>query len=657
MAKPAFIKIGANDAPKYGVGSKATLLDRAAAAGLSVPFGVILLDEGIGALTAAGYVAFKNREYVIQDLPLLFSSLRLPNFERPVAVRPAFETGEAGSPVPAILDIDSHKPPLFGEAIRELWNAASRLPGRSRRDILIQEMIVPRLAGRAVTDPAFEDDAWFAPDALPTDVRALPKVKRFEKANPGAPIGRLQNLLRDIRRVFGDTGWDIEWADDGRACWLLRLSPMAATSPRNETFTAAELTELLPPLPSRLAADLAIATGKGLTDFLRGFDPDFPENRLLVEVFKGRPYLNLSLLTEALRRVGLPTRYATGPLGESAEPDVPFVAGRALRSVSVLKRLFRAQLGAVQNARARVADFEEVSRNAGNSFESCVSALKNIQTGLVSATALLDVFISGPVALLRRFEVLAEFIARRQREATRMQTDLEPIAALVRQNPEFVPMLRRGELPADRTFRDAWQRFLDSHGHRGVFECDIARPRYHEQPEPILDALLALPEPPKRSWLPSLKAMPLLPVWWPTSRAMRAREDLRDHAMRAIDQIREKMLRLAETAVIRGQLPDREKLWLLDLEELLKLDDRDWRPARKFFQEREAEQAELADFEFPRLIRRFDDIEGFRIERSDSLPPVGLDELALTDDSEPPIPDDSPFAISHPSFSSGRRAS
>lgn len=657
MAKPTFIKLGANDAPKYGVGSKAARLDRASAAGLPVPFGVILLDEGIGALTAAGYVAFKNQQYVIQDLPLLFSSLRLPNFERPVAVRPAFGNGEEGSPLSGVLDIDSHKPPLFGEAIREIWNATTRLPSRTRRDVLIQEMIIPRLAGRAVSDPAFEDDAWFAPEAAITEVRALPKLKRFEKSAPGAPIGRLQNLLRDIRRVFGDTGWDLEWADDGRACWLLRLRPLVATIPRNETFSAAELTELLPPLPSRLSASLAVATGEGLTEFLRGFDPEFPENRPLVEMFRGRPFLNLSLLTEALRRAGLPTRYATGPLGECAEPEVPFVAARGLRSFSVLKRLFRAQIGAVRTARTRITDFEESARNAGNSFESCISALKDIQTGLVSATALLDVFISGPVALLRRFEVLAEFIARRQREATRLQTDLEPIAALVRQNPEFVPMLRRGELPADRTFRDAWQHFLDSHGHRGVFECDIARPRYHEQPEPILDALLALPEPPKRSWLPSLKAMPLLPVWWPTSRAMRAREDLRDHAMRAIDQIREKMLRLAETAVIRGQLPDREKLWLLDLAELRQLDDREWRPARKFFQEHEAERAELADFEFPRLIRRFDDIEGFRIERSDSLPPVGLDDLALTDDSEPPIPDDSPFAISHPSFSSGRRAS
>ncbi len=657
MAKPAFIKLGANDAPKHGVGSKANLLDRAAAAGLPVPFGVILLDEGIGALTAAGYVAFKNQQYVIQDLPLLFSSLRLPNFERHVAVRPAFGNGEERSPLPGVLDIDSHKPALFGEAIREIWNATTRLPARTRRDVLIQEMITPRLAGRAVSDPAFEDDAWFAPEAAVTEVRALPKLKRFEKSASGAPIGRLQNLLRDVRRVFGDTGWDLEWADDGRACWLLRLRPMAEASPRNETFTAAELTELLPPLPSRLTAGLVVATGEGVTRFLRGFDPEFPENRPLVEIFKGRPYVNLSLLTETLRRAGLPTRYATGPLGESAEPDVAFNAGRALRRFSVLKGLFKAQLGAVKNARARVAEFEELSRNAGNSFESCVSALGQIQAGLVSATALLDMFISGPVALLRRFEVLAEFIARRQREATRMQTDLEPIAAIVRQNPEFIPLLRRGELPADRTFRDAWQHFLDSHGHRGVFECDIARPRYHEQPEPILDALLALPEPPKRSWLPSLKAMPLLPVWWPTSRAMRVREDLRDHAMRAIDQIREKMLRLAETAVIRGQLPDRDKLWLLDLAELRQLDDRDWRPARKFFSEREAEQAELADFEFPRLLRRFDDIDSFRIERSDSLPPVGLDDLALADDSEPPIADDSPFVISHPSFSSGRRAS
>ena len=35
---------------------------------------------------------------------------------------------------------------------------------------------------------------------------------------------RLRMLLRGLRRTFGDVGWEIEWLDDGRICWLWKIA-------------------------------------------------------------------------------------------------------------------------------------------------------------------------------------------------------------------------------------------------------------------------------------------------------------------------------------------------------------------------------------------------------------------------------------------------
>jgi hypothetical protein len=34
-------------------------------------------------------------------------------------------------------------------------------------------------------------------------------------------------LLGGVRRTFGRGDWSIKWADDGRICWLLEVTPLA----------------------------------------------------------------------------------------------------------------------------------------------------------------------------------------------------------------------------------------------------------------------------------------------------------------------------------------------------------------------------------------------------------------------------------------------
>ncbi len=119
------------------------------------------------------------------------------------------------------------------------------------------EMVTARHAGVAFSEPGTYDDlvnvaSGLADGLVSGDVAGERlEIPRLERAERGWPT-RLRALLADVRRVFGDEPWDIEWADDGDVCWLVQIRPITAPTIRNETLTAANHAEILPRLPSQL---------------------------------------------------------------------------------------------------------------------------------------------------------------------------------------------------------------------------------------------------------------------------------------------------------------------------------------------------------------------------------------------------------------------
>jgi pyruvate,water dikinase len=186
----------------------------------------------------------------------------------------------------------------------------------------------------------------------------------------------------------------------------------------------------------------------------------------------------------------------------------------------------------------------------------------------------------------------------------------------------------RGEVPNDPRFQSAWRRYLKRHGHRGVFESDIARPRFREAPAPLLASIAHTES--QRNVLP--KRTPLgtaaLPIWWQASRAMRARESLRSVAMVAFERVRTRLLDLAEDAVARGALPNAETIWLLDVDEVRQL-DAGWQPGPAFFAVRAAEIKRLSAYRLPDLLRRSDDLEQYRAGRLDTAVGATVRGLSL----------------------------
>lgn len=608
---------------------------------MPVPPGVLVLEEVLTHGLDQRWIQNTEEGFVIADREALQKTLDLPPVASRVAVRSAFsrEDGESQSLAGCFASFLNVPSPEVWPAVCRVWHSSRRLDAPCRRDVLIMAMVDARHAGVAVTETSHEDDLVNVTEGLGDrlvsglvagETLHLPKLRAFEKPTETGFAGRLQRLLRDVRRVFGSRNWDVEFADDGRQCWLLQVRPLTRPVIRNEWFTYANHREILPPLPSPLMTSLIASCASDLFDYYRGFDARLPEHRPFIEVFAGRPFINLSLLTDMMRLWGLPTRLVTDAIGGRDIGAQGWRWGRLARSLPALMRLGWAQLrapSAAHQCMAWLSGFGDAPPET-DSFANCVRDLQKVYTALVREMFSLTQAMSGPLALLRRLGVLSALAARHETVTTRLLTDLDPLREYVQAHPHLTAALAEGRVPEDDGFQTLWQAYLARYGFRGVFESDIACPRYHEQPETLLRSLLA--ERPRQVPLPlPWLAWLVYPLWQQARRALAAREALRHTAMQTFDRIRRRMKRLAAQALQDGRLPAADDLWLLDIEELRQLDG-GWCATPDFLAARRQAQATLAGYAFPDVFRRFDNFSAFLAVPAEGSRPAVLQGTGLT---------------------------
>lgn len=570
------LALGSGTVAAAGVGSKAALLDDARRHGLPVPVGfVVPPDADPGALE-----------------PFLAA-----NGISAVAVRSAFsvEDGTQDSHAGWFLTRLRVRADGYANAVAEVRASAEhRADGGvpTRPDVLVMGMIDARHAGVAFSEPGTYDDVvnvvagtaeHLVGGRVEGERRELPRLE----CTPAGWPRRLQRLLRRVRRHLGDRPWDLEWADDGHTCWLIQLRPITRPTRRDEALTIANHAEILPPLPSALMTSVIAEAGPALFAWYRRADPTLPADRAFLDVVAGRPFINLSLLEDMLRHLGLPTRLVADSIGGPPERDVGLKPWRVLRRSPALARLGWAQVTAVATAarlRQRVASAGD---GAPASFTELLERLRQAYVDLVTGMFPLSSAIGPPLAVLRRTGTLLPHAARHRTVTTRM-AEAWDAARLAGEGS------------------DAWQEFLDRFGHRGVYESDIARPRYRDDPTWLTQAA-ASTTPGAVTVMPrGLKARLTTPVWWLARAPLAAREELRDAAMRGFADLRDHFVQLAQTAVSDGRLPSVDHLWDLTAEEARRLDQQ-WRPDDAFWQHRQRERERLAALQPPPVVHRFDD--------------------------------------------------
>jgi rifampicin phosphotransferase len=655
MGNELHLKLGAGKAKAYKVGNKGGLLDKAADAGLRVPEGILLLDTVWDQAMLYGYIEVHGGQVIALNPDGLLKFLQLPPFPALVAVRSAFSLEDridqsfAGY-FKTVLRVDPTNAEQVAAALCEVLTSALQmqvttmevpvvpanlsLPPKTskpfRRDVLVMAMVDAERAGVAFTEREYEDDLVnftkgtgekLVGGEVEGESFLLPKLRGWELSHPiGVPVGswqaRLQALLRDVRRWMGKADWDIEWADDGEHCYLLQLRPITRAIRRNEAFTIANHKEILPPLPSVFMTSVVESCAGALFGYYRNFDSTLPKTRHFIEVFAGRPFINLSLMSEMMRIFGLPTRMVTDNIGGEAGQSFPLNWQRMLSKIVTLTlpRFALAQVLSVQSSRRAIRQMERRTKDLSGSvsYSELVETMRWLYMRLGAEMFSLTAAIAPMLSLLRRFGTLHEHSARQQTISTAMYTELAPLRKVAAKDTEA---LLAGKLPESPAFQTLWQNYLAKYGHRGIYESDVSRPRYREDPTPLLMAIAAPIGKPDSVPKRTLKGWLTLLLWWQASRTMQAREMWRHEAMRGFGRVRAAML---EKAAKTFETP--EDIWMLTVDEVRKLDE-GWQPDEAFWGERRAEIERLKSYELPDLIHRLDDLEQYR-ERGEDEPQV-----------------------------------
>jgi rifampicin phosphotransferase len=409
--------------------------------------------------------------------------------------------------------------------------------------VLIQLMIQPVAAGVAFTknpvsganDEMIVNSAWGLGETLvagqitPDDFR-IRKSDGMVLAARGtgnlsltqAQLLDLWAILQSLERHYGFPQ-DVEWCHDGSDFWIVQSRPITTQGTSNGTeWTRANLAEVLPDItsPQALAA-FEDMLNEGQRRFMGRLMAPEADVGPMFKSFNGRLYFNLSQLRHISAMAGTPPARMLKSLGHPGEirpeDEVPAVIplrqrARALptllnvvgRHLSARRSLRKHDANiAALHARVTAADPEKLTDQEmwlvlDEWIRDAPDAIQLVLTfgGVLFYEEQLRSICEKAGVDPGRF--LVTQLAAGERSVSAQQAfDLTALAALARREPVV-----RSELLLDppdikrlrhalrgTSFLAGFEGFLETYGHRGLYESDWALPRYAEDPTPLLMAI------------------------------------------------------------------------------------------------------------------------------------------------------------------------
>lgn len=607
-----------------GVADKGVRLAQASRAGIAVPKSMVILEEGFTAVRALDLLATQQERVIPRDEGLFIDALGLFNTLSGLAPRIAVRTLTATErPYPLAvqgvnatsLHIDRRDPSGLSRAICAIWSAVQHLEGRKRADILLMSMVEPQFAGIALVARGFEDD-WInyvagSGDGLARGLvtgmaMSLPRIYAGEEATASLPFSqRLQRLLRQIRRVFGDQQWEVEWADDGEQCWLIEIRPVLHAPRRNEHFGGGDWRDAMPNLPSYFMAQLLDGAHADLFGYFKQFDRGLGDERRFVELFAGRVRFNYSIMGDVLRRWGLPGNMAND-LNDAVLVAIPMHRMRIIRQAwRMLHLTWDSLIRPLQTMRRLQMLYQRLQKYKGE-LDELVMVLHECIVATQHANFALGRWIGPIESWMRRQRVYAEWSSRYLSLNRRLLLEMIPLRRYLEAHPELVEQLRSGQQPVDSTYVGMWEELMERFGYRGIHEQDIASVRFREVSQPIIQHLVqgTTTHTVTRRTVRGVFAWP---IWLVLQMMMMQRDRMRTLQMRIFDRARKMMMHHAERAVERGYLQNAMDIWLLSPDEFVRAMN-GWRVPSGMLEIRKAQQVQYAKLDAPPTLFRFDDV-------------------------------------------------
>ncbi len=350
-------------------------------------------------------------------------------------------------------------------------------------------------------------------------------AERHTPALTPEQLRELAGLLNRIEREY-DAPQDVEWCHDGERFWVVQTRPVtAAVTPTGADleWTRANLREVMPDLPSPQMLDIVCDLLDRATRLFYG-NMVAPTEALgpMAKAFYGRPYFNFSQLRRLSHYAGLPLATTMRGWGHaeavrdedevvaprtrrellSAAPDMLRVIGHILTT----RRRFRRQQARVEASLSHLAahapetlsdaDLLETAKVEGLAVDTSVDVALLLAAGIGNFHMMLASM--GRQAGVSIEPWLQAHLASGEKTVSAQQGfDLLALAHTARDEPRTQSYFLNAaddvgdyrEALHGTTFLRQFDHFLAQYGHRGSHESDLAIPRYHENPTPLLQAI------------------------------------------------------------------------------------------------------------------------------------------------------------------------
>ena len=342
----------------------------------------------------------------------------------------------------------------------------------------------------------------------------------------------LARLARRVEAALGDGSQpqDIEWAHDGERFCLVQARPVVKV-PRPSgvrrfptMWSNANVTEGLPSVVSELAwSGTSTLVNRQFFSLLAATGYTVPRGIECVRRIHGRAYIDLTLMQwlyyDALGVLPADLNVLTGGLQPALTlPEDPFAGEPGRRRRLANLRLLPKLLLSRWRYPGRIARFLEESQglagqdfsalNAGELLDLCTREAGRVQTffpsfmmgnanpELTLLCQLIERWIKG-----RGYAIAGALMAGLGKVVSADHgTALYGLARAAQADPPAHALLMEPgraaaewrSLAAGSRFKRAFEGFLAEYGHRAVGECDVANPRWQEDPRFVFEQLRPL---------------------------------------------------------------------------------------------------------------------------------------------------------------------
>jgi rifampicin phosphotransferase len=428
------------------------------------------------------------------------------------------------------------------DAVRVCWHSVRTpramayrrgrgLSGDVTTAVLVQEMIEAHAAGVVFTsDPVSGSDdvvieAARGNGTAIADGRLTPDEYRVRRADRGVTaaggvltreeILTLADTALRIEAFFG-APQDIEWCQDGRGLWIVQARPITSRRGADREWTRANLREVLPDIPAPQVTDSVMRAISSGARAYYGRLIDTEHSGPLLRVVCGRMYFNITGFRQLTAIVRMPPAALLRGMGHAGDirpedeqvapvpwsafvralPDIARITSIQIRIESVLRRTL---------AVAREHFERNFSGDPANDADEVIAAKLERSEHLIPRmveTVLALAAVTNYEAAARKTiertgfdagELIQAWMAAGTRSVSGQQAfDLLELAAIA---------AREGGDLAAPCFRQAFDEFLRTYGHRGNYETDWSLPRYADDPSMLLETIrmhvrsVAVPDP------------------------------------------------------------------------------------------------------------------------------------------------------------------